>query len=167
MTHNLIRLAQYSLLHHSINLLLVSRPTSPPSASPPSLIAEFTEGAGDGILDGAALALGVKNPLPLPLTVDSAATLFLSAASAAFASLPTLVKLSLFPLPNLFQTCPSLVKCLLSWKILQTSFWWFFLCSESTALSSRTVHEGAKSGEWKKPEKREMAPGRAEGATLK
>lgn len=84
MTHNLILLAQYSLLHHSISLLLVSLPTSPPSASPPSLIAEFTEGAGDGILDGAALPLGVKNPLPLPLTVDSAAILFFSAASAAF-----------------------------------------------------------------------------------
>jgi hypothetical protein len=94
--------------------------------------------------------------LPLPFSLP-----------LALRSLPALDKLSLFPLPNLFQTCPSLLRCLFNWKIRHISFWVFFLCSESTALSSREVQEGEKSGEWKKAANRESA-GASEGvATLK
>lgn len=85
----------------------------------------------------------------------------------AFSSLPTFDKLSLLPEPNLRHGCPSLLRCLLTWKMRQMSLWWFFLCSESTAFSSRTVHDGAKSGEWKKPENRSSAPPSAEVDTLK
>lgn len=41
------------------------------------------------------------------------------------------------------------------------SFCRFFLFSESTAFNSRRVQDGWKSGEWKNPEKRWRAPGRA------
>lgn len=47
------------------------------------------------------------------------------------------------------------------------SDWWFFLCSESTALSSREVHDGEKRGQWKKAAKRARAPGSASVETLK
>jgi hypothetical protein len=60
-----------------------------------------------------------------------------------------------------------LLRCLFSWKIRHISFWWFFLCSESTALSSREVQEGENSGEWKKAANRESAGTRAGVATLK
>lgn len=67
MIQSLILLAQYSLVHHSSSLLLVSRPTAPPSASA-SLVAELSEGDGDGFLEGAKLLLreadvGKSSPL--------------------------------------------------------------------------------------------------------
>ena len=85
----------------------------------------------------------------------------------AFNSLPTLDRLSRLPLPNLLHGCPDLLRCLLSWKIRHMSDWWFFLCSESTALSSREVHDGEKRGQWKKAAKRARAPGSASVETLK
>jgi hypothetical protein len=101
MTHTLILLAQYSLLHHSTNRRRVSRPTVPPSASD-SLDVDATDGEGDaprdGMGDGPRLVIGdgpepFSFRLPLPFSLP-----------LAFRSLPALDKLSLFPLPNLFQT---------------------------------------------------------------
>jgi hypothetical protein len=43
------------------------------------------------------------------------------------------------------------------------SFWRFFEFSESTALASRSVQEGSKSGAMKNWEKRSRAPSRPEG----
>lgn len=157
-THNRILPAQYSWLHHSTSRRRVSLPTTPPSPSS-SLLAELTEGAGDVARE----SLGVAVRLPSALFM--AALLF--SKPFAFSSLPTFDKLSLLPEPNLRHGCPSLLRCLLTWKIRQTSLWWFFLCSESTALSSRTVHEGVNRGEWKKLEKRSSAPPSADVETLK
>src|ERR1700722_395839 len=50
-THNLIRLAQYSFAHHSNKRRRVSRPTKPPSSSS-SLLVDVVDGAGEAILDG-------------------------------------------------------------------------------------------------------------------
>ena len=153
-----MRLAQYSLLHHSMSRLLVSLPTEPPSDSF-SLPEELSDGAGDatrlGIGEGAdrtPLAINVlKGCLSTPLPFRA-----LRAAS---------VKVFLFPVPNFFHGCPGRVRCLLSWKIRHISFCRFFLFSESTALSSRNVPDELKSGEWKKPANRSRAPGRASDAT--
>ena len=130
----------------------------PPSPSS-SLLVELTEGAGDGALE--SFGVGAKLPSALFMTPVPLSRFF------ALSSLPTFNRLSLLPEPNLRHGCPSLLKCLLVWKILQISLWWFFLCSESTAFSSRMVHEGAKRGEWKNPEKRSSAPCKAEVETLK
>lgn len=155
--HRRIRLAQYSLLHHSTNRRRVSRPIAPPSASK-SLLLEVTEGAGDDIRDG--IGDGAR------LTGRELATLS-DNRPLALRFFAACDKLSRFPLPNLLHTWPSLLRCLFSWKIRHISAWWFFLCSESTALSSREVQDGAKSGEWKKAAKRSSAPDRAGVATLK
>ena len=183
-TQSLMRLAQYSLLHHSTNLRRVSRPTTPPSASDSLPEPEPLEGVGEGTLDGIGVTAKLPSadfnsvplipltpftrlvPLTVPLSPFDALTPVLN-APLAFKSLPTLDKLSLLPLPNLLHGCPGLLRYLLIWNILHLSFWWFFLCSESTALSSREVQEGAKSGEWKNAAKRERAPGRAAVATEK
>ena len=170
MTHKFILLAQYSLLHHSTNLRRVSRPTAPPSASD-SLAADATEGTGEGIRDGNLDEIGDAVVLVFadaPLGVIQPFTFeYPFSFPFALSSLPAFDRLSLFPLPNLFQTWPSLLRCLFSWKMRHMSFWWFFLCSESTALSSREVQEGENSGEWKKAEKRERVGARAAVATLK
>lgn len=137
-THRRILPAQYSLLHHSTSLRRVSRPTTPPSPSD-SLGTDLTEDAGDGALDSAGV--GAKEP-SAPFMAPSPFN-----RPLALRSLPTFSRLSLLPEPNLRQGWYSLLKCLLTWKMRHTSLWWFFLCSESTALSSRTVHDGAKSGE--------------------
>lgn len=141
MTHSFILLAQYSVLHHSTNRRRVSRPTVPPSGSD-SLEVDAIDGAGEAPREGMGVGWrlvfddgglsGFVVPFSFPL---------------ALRSLPAFDRLSLFPLPNLLQTCPSLLRCLFSWKIRHISFWWFFLCSELTALSSREVHEGANNGE--------------------
>lgn len=156
MMHRCILLAQYSLLHHSTRRRLVSRPITPPSASL-SLLCDAIEGAGEGnregIGDGCKLALSEADPLfSFPFSMTS------------FAAID---RLDLFPLPNFLQTWPCLLRCLLSWKNLHMSLWWFFLCSESTAFNSREVHDGAKSGEWKKAENLSSAPPSAGTATLK
>lgn len=85
----------------------------------------------------------------------------------SLSSFAALDRLSILPLPNLLHGCPGFVRCLFSWNMRQRSDWWFFLCSELTALSSRDVHEGAKSGQWKKAANRASAPGRAAVETLK
>jgi hypothetical protein len=156
--HKRILLAQYSLLHHSTSRRRVSRPTEPPSASD-SLLVEAMEGAGEGTREGMGERpelRWVEEPLIIPLSFP-----------LVFNSFAAIDRLSRCPLPNFDQTCPGWVKCLFNWKIRHKSAWWFFLCSESTALSSRKVHEGANNGEWKKPEKRSRAPVSAEVATLK
>lgn len=100
MTQSLIRLAQYSFFHHSTSLLRVSLPTTPPSASD-SLLADATLGAGELSLEG--IGVGARFPFADTFSVFDA---FFAA------SLPARVKVSLFPLPNFFQTCPSLVSSL-------------------------------------------------------
>lgn len=163
-TTRLIRPAQYSFDHHSISLRRVSRPTAPPSASS-SLAAECVDGAGDATREG----IGVGRALPfLELEPDvpnlGALLMFLAVLTAVLAAS---VNVFLFPVPNLNHGWPGFDKCLFSWKIRHMSCWRFFLFSESTALSSRRVHDGAKSGEWKKEEKRASAPGKASVFTLK
>ena len=96
--HNLIRLAQYSLLHHSSKRRRVSRPTNPPSASN-SLLFDEVDGAGDDP------RLGIGDWLT---GLSRIGLWFFLSTLAAF------VKLSLFPLPNLDQTWPGLLKCLLT-----------------------------------------------------
>jgi hypothetical protein len=159
MTHSRILLAQYSLVHHSTRRLRVSRPTEPPSESD-SLAVDAMERAGDGILDG----VGEEATLLLFEGVPLAS---LSSLPFAFRSLPACDKLSRLPLPNFRHTCPSRLRCLLTWYIRHMSDWRFFLCSESTALSSRDVHDGEKSGEWKKAAKRARAGARAGVETVK
>ena len=85
----------------------------------------------------------------------------------SLSSFAALLRLSMLPLPNLLHGCPGLVRCLFNWNIRHMSDWKFFLCSELTALSSREVQDGAKSGQWKKAANRERAPGRAVVETLK
>ena len=153
--------AQYSLLHHSMRRRRVSLPSMPPSASD-SLAEELTEGAGEatreGIGEGAKLPFADVKPFVSfsPLT-----------AGFAFSARAASVSVALLPVPNLIHGCPGFVRCLLSWNILHMSCWRFFLFSESTALSSRRVHEGEKSGEWKKLANLDTAPGKALTPTLK
>jgi hypothetical protein len=111
--HNLIRLAQYSLLHHSTSLLLVSLPIAPPSASV-SLSLLATDNAGDAILDGIGdgATLGVLDTTLLSANLPCACSV-----------LAACDRLSLLPLPNFRQTCPSLLRCLFSWNILHISDW--------------------------------------------
>lgn len=141
-----IRLAQYSSVHHFINLRRISRPTAPPSAS-------ASEGRGEGNRD--VVEERVRSERAVSFT------------SSRILSLAALDKLSRLPVPNLLQTWSGLLRCLLTWKIRQTSDCRFFLFSESTALSSREVQEGAKSGEWKKEENLSRAPVKADVVTLK
>lgn len=148
-TQSFMRLAQYSFDHHSTNLLLVSLPTSPPSSSP-------SLDVGDGVLDTSVL-----EEADTELSFLSPFTLLFFTCFAARSSVSRL------PVPNLLHGLPGRLLCLLTWKMRQMSLWWFFLCSESTAFSSRTVQLGEKSGEWKKPEKRSSAPLSAGGPTLK
>lgn len=159
MMHKRIRLAQYSLLHHSTSRRRVSRPTEPPSASE-SLLFEATEGAGEGTREG-MVEMSESTWRWEPFSIVRMSFPFI------FNSFAAIERLSRLPLPNFDQTCPGRLKCLFNWKIRHMSAWWFFLCSESTALSSRKVHEDANNGEWKKQEKRSSAPVSADVATLK
>ena len=165
MRARLIRPEQYSLLHHSIKRRLVSRPILPPSASF-SLFVELTDGAGEAIRLG--IGEGTVPACPFPLR-----KLLKDGFSAGkfpervFADLAASVSVALLPVPNFFQGCPGRVRCFVSWNMRHTSFWMFFLFSESTALSSRKVQEGENSGEWKKPENRSRAPPNAFDATEK
>jgi hypothetical protein len=111
-TQSLILLAQYSLLHHSTNLLLVSLPIAPPSASP-SLLVDVTLGAGDAVRDG----MGEGERL-LFFEDDSFPFNF----PFIFNSLPARVNVSLLPLPNLRHTWPSRLNSLFIWKMRHMSF---------------------------------------------
>lgn len=142
-THKRILLALYSFVHHSMSRLRVSLPTGPPSSASPKLDPEAEEEDGDGTHEEFAL---------------------LNTRTMSFAARD---KLCLWPVPNLFHGCPSLVRCLFSWKIRHRSDWWFFLCSESTAFNSRAVQDGEKSGQQKNAAKRARAPSRAGVPTLK
>ena len=93
--HKRIRLAQYSLLHHSTSRRRVSRPTEPPSASD-SLLFEAKEGAGECTREG----MGER-----PWTGESFSNVRLS-FPWDFNSLAVLDILSRVPLPNFDQTCP-------------------------------------------------------------
>ena len=106
-TQRCIRLAQYSLLHHSINLRRVSRPIEPPSASN-SLLADEPEGVGEGIRDGMGEgSLEVVKLFPFERLVSLSLPF-------AFASLPAAVKVVRFPVPNLLQEWPTFERVLLS-----------------------------------------------------
>lgn len=67
--HNLIRLALYSSVHHSISRLRVSLPTGPPSSASPML--DPVEEVGDGTREEVALpaartaAFAALDKLPL------------------------------------------------------------------------------------------------------
>jgi hypothetical protein len=139
MIHNLIRLEQYSLFHHSNKRLRVSRPTKPPSSSK-SLFLDTAEGAGE------ALREGTGEPLIL-LPFDGKTSPRPSNFICALRLLAALYKLSLFPLPNFLHGCPSLLRCLFSWKMRHMSDCKFFLCSEWTAFISRVVQDDEKMGE--------------------
>ena len=164
MTQRRIRLAEYSLCHHSTSLLRVSRPTAPPSPSSSLKLEEDVDGAGDAAREAKGVAARLLELDPLvdvfPLLSDFKRPLALRSRAA-------LERLSMLPLPNLLQGCPGFVRCLLSWNMRQMSDWRFFLCSEFTAFSSRDVHDGANRGQWKKAANRASAPGRAEVETLK
>lgn len=114
----LIRLAQYSLLHHSMSLRRVSLPTMPPSASL-SLFAELTDGAGDATRDG----MGDGSKVLLGVSERDARALSPSSACFSFSDLAAAVNVALFPVPNLLQACPRFVRCLFSWNIRHMSAW--------------------------------------------
>jgi hypothetical protein len=65
-----MRLAQYSLFHHSTNLLLVSLPTDPPSAST-SLAIDIMLGAGECALEGRGVGAKLVATDEDPLLDDS------------------------------------------------------------------------------------------------
>jgi hypothetical protein len=98
------------------------------------------EGTGEGILDG----MGVKTALTAVLQQSSAGE---QAFREAIDFLAAEDKLSLFPLPNFLQTCPSMLRCLFSWNTRHMSTWRFWVFSDSIALISRVVQDGEKSGE--------------------
>ena len=153
--------AQYSCFHHSTRRLLVSLPILPPSASC-SLEFDSVDGAGDVPRDesGEAVRAG-------PSCTDKFWYPLLAVPLTDFDDLAASVKLALFPLPNLCQGCPGLVRCLFNWNIRQASEFKFFLFSESTAFNSLLVQLGEKRGEWKNPENRARAPENASVLTEK
>src|ERR1700744_4184098 len=101
--HNLIRLAQYSLLHHSTRRRRVSRPTKPPSSLDSRVEKELTDETGDGREEGR----GEWAPFCIFATPLIPFSSFLNFRAA-------LVKLALFPVPNLLHTWPGLERCLLT-----------------------------------------------------
>lgn len=92
-----MRLAQYSLPHHSTNLRRVSRPTVPPSGSA-SLEVDLEDGAGEGTLDGTEEDAAVPFTSMCLFSLPSASNFVL-----AFISLPAALSVSRFPVPNLLQ----------------------------------------------------------------
>src|ERR1700761_7342754 len=89
--HNLIRLAQYSLAHHSTRRRRVSRPTGPPSSLDSRVEIELTEETGDGREEGRGEGAPFCK-LAAPLIPFPPSSFNLRAG---------LVKLALFPVPNL------------------------------------------------------------------
>lgn len=148
-----------------MSLRRISRPTGPPSPSSSSVDEEEVDGAGDtgreGSGDVTTLLLTetfAETPFEWPFVFNNP---FFCSSFAAFD------RLSMLPVPNLLHGWPGFVRCLFSWNIRKPSDWWFFLFSEWTALSSRAVHDGEKSGLWKNGANRDSPSRRAEGATLK
>jgi hypothetical protein len=118
------------------------------------------EGTGEDILDG----MGVNAALIAVVRQSSAGE---QAFREAIDFLAAEDKLSLFPLPNFLQACPSTLRCLFSWNTRHMSTWRFFVFSDSIALISRVVQDGEKSGEWKKAANRDSASDRKGEATAK
>lgn len=71
------------------------------------------EGEGDGRAEKDCLPVSCKLVVPL-------VTFCFAPSSVNFRA--ALVKLTLFPLPNLFHTWPGFVRCLLIWYIRHISF---------------------------------------------
>lgn len=108
MTHNLMRPAQYSFLHHSTSRRRVSRLMGPPSSPGSRLEAgvKLMEDDGEGRDEDAG-----ENPLSSTLAVPFT-RLFLRPVPIKFRAAS--VRLRLFPLPNLLHTWPGFVRCLLT-----------------------------------------------------
>lgn len=96
--HKHIRLAQYSLDHHSMSLRLVSRPTEPPSLSF-SLAIELTDGAGDATRLGIGDGADKDKPLPFRKLLKGAFSIPFPFRTRRAAS----VKVRLLPVPNFFH----------------------------------------------------------------
>ena len=107
--HRRIRLAQYSLLHHSTKRRRVSRPTEPPSKSF-SLLVESVERAIDGAGEPLREGSGVEATLRFGL--DLSAPLLGRSFPCCLSSRADLDKLSRLPLPNFDHAWPGRLKCL-------------------------------------------------------